>query len=312
MSDHSNSVLGNKLDISDVLILFYNTMWDQPLQLPEERLPDGCIITTDLRYFKEANAVVFHIPSLRRLPKQKPSGQIWIAWSIESEINYPQLRNSIYMRHFDLTMTYRQNASVPLHYFGFYNGPQNLADALRSPPKTKSGDKSVSLLISSRIDRSGRTAYVAELTQYLDIHSYGRLFRNRRIDQDEGRKTKLELIADYKFNLAFENSIAEDYVTEKFYDPLVAGSVPVYLGAPNVDEFAPGEHCYINTADFSGPKELADYLLELQHDKAAYAAYLGWKEKPFRPYFVKLLQSQVKHPFIQLYYAIIARREQSL
>lgn len=38
--------------------------------------------------------------------------------------------------------------------------------------------------------------------------------------------------------MAFENVIAMDYVTEKFYDPLIAGSVLVYLGAPNIADFA--------------------------------------------------------------------------
>jgi hypothetical protein len=34
------------------------------------------------------------------------------------------------------------------------------------------------------------------------------------------------------------------YVTEKFFDPLIAGSVSVYLGVPDVDKLAPGLHAY--------------------------------------------------------------------
>ena len=36
-----------------------------------------------------------------------------------------------------------------------------------------------------------------------------------------------------------ENSIATDYVTEKLYDAFVAGCVPVYYGAPNVEDLLP-------------------------------------------------------------------------
>ena len=43
---------------------------------------------------------------------------------------------------------------------------------------------------------------------------------------------KLPLFARYKFALALENSLAHDYVTEKFYQPLLAGAVPIYLGVP--------------------------------------------------------------------------------
>ena len=35
---------------------------------------------------------------------------------------------------------------------------------------------------------------------------------------------KLEALKRYKFSLAFENSNEEDYVTEKFFQSLVAGN----------------------------------------------------------------------------------------
>lgn len=41
----------------------------------------------------------------------------------------------------------------------------------------------------------------------------------------------LRLMAKYKFTLAFENALGEDYITEKFWRPLKLGSVPVYLGS---------------------------------------------------------------------------------
>eukprot|EP00960_Hanusia_phi_P059267 764116-Hanusia_phi.AAC.5 len=43
-----------------------------------------------------------------------------------------------------------------------------------------------------------------------------------------------------------ENSFVDDYVTEKFYQALIAGSVPVYLGAPNIHEFAPSPNSFID------------------------------------------------------------------
>ena len=58
--------------------------------------------------------------------------------------------------------------------------------------------------------------------------------QNRLLEEDTGRNSKLNLYRKYKFVIAFENAIEEDYVTEKFYDPLLAGSVPVYLGAPSI------------------------------------------------------------------------------
>lgn len=49
---------------------------------------------------------------------------------------------------------------------------------------------------------------------------------------------------------------------QEFFDPLIAREVSIYLGAPNINEFAPGEHCFIHANDFKSPKELADYIEE--------------------------------------------------
>ena len=36
----------------------------------------------------------------------------------------------------------------------------------------------------------------------------------------------------YKFVLAFENGVCDDYITEKFWRPLLVGSIPIYFGSP--------------------------------------------------------------------------------
>jgi hypothetical protein len=108
------------------------------------------------------------------------------------------------------------------------------------------------------------------------------------------------LIARYKFTLAFENSICKDYVTEKFFHPLMAGSVPVYLGAPNVEEFAPGDDCYIDAARFADPRALAAFLLALAADDDAYARYLQWKSRPLRRRFIEMAEKTRDDPFQRL------------
>lgn len=45
-----------------------------------------------------------------------------------------------------------------------------------------------------------------------------------------GGRQKTKLLRSYRFSLAFENSETPDYITEKFFDALMAGAVPVYLG----------------------------------------------------------------------------------
>ena len=73
------------------------------------------------------------------------------------------------------------------------------------------------------------------------------------------------------------------------------GSVPIYLGAPNVDDYAPGEHCFINVRDYDSPKHLAEYLQELLENPEAYNAYFDWKRKPYKVGFQQLLR-RVRKP----------------
>ena len=251
------------------------------LPLPEA---PGVVYSADRTQTDTADAVIFHVPSLASLPLWKPEGQIWIAWSLESSVNYPRLRDPGFMSRMDLTMTYRQDADSWQPYFMWYPADSFLTTLAR-PPRPKASGQLIASFVSSSCDESARLAYLAELAGSLDLHSYGRRGENRTLAEDRGRESKLEAIAGYKLTVAFENSIDEDYVTEKLFDPLVAGSVPVYLGAPNIDELAPGDHCFINALDFGSPRELAEHLRYLDSDEDAYQAYFAWKNRPLRPAF---------------------------
>jgi len=46
-----------------------------------------------------------------------------------------------------------------------------------------------------------------------------------------------------------------------------SGSIPVYWGAPNIHEFAPGADSYIDVRAYTSPEELADRLVALDGDE---------------------------------------------
>jgi alpha-1,3-fucosyltransferase 10 len=278
------------------LILFYNAFFDAYPDTSRLACAGECEFTSERSRMAEAGAVIFHLPRCPRIwEARKYPGQLWVGWSQESEVNVRALRRARFMAHFDLIATYRRCSDLWTSYV-----PRDVEQMLAAPSAKKEAAPAV-LFLSSAHDRSGRNRYLHELMRRMRVDSYGRLARNRQIEgPDLGEATKLAVIARYKFCLGFENSIAPDYVTEKFFEPLLAGSVPVYRGAPNVAEFAPGPKSYIDAGDFSGPADLAAYLNHLAVDDKAYGEYQQWKQAGFSPAFKALVRSRQQDPLCQL------------
>ena len=72
-------------------------------------------------------------------------------------------------------------------------------------------------------------------------------------------KSKAETLSRYRFALCFENQVLPGWITEKIFDCLFAGTVPVYWGAPDVLDRIPGE-CFIDMRRFGGFAELREFL----------------------------------------------------
>jgi len=236
--------------------------------------------SADRSRLKHADAVAFHIPDFTYArfgdtPKYK--GQLWVAWSMESNANYPLQADPAFLRHFDLRISYERSADIWLPYLPALEAWH---DAQRSPRPPGHSDAPVVMFQSANDNRSGRFEFAAELMRHIRVDSYGKTLHNCDLaETDDGRATKMRVIGRYAFCLAFENSIAPDYVTEKLFQPLLAGTVPVYLGAPNAHEFAP-PHSFIRAGDYGGPRGLAAYLHHLTAHPDEYAAYLAWRAQP--------------------------------
>lgn len=77
------------------------------------------------------------------------------------------------------------------------------------------------------------------LSKYKQVDGYGNMFGNSL------RKSKFEILPEYKFCLCPENSIYDGYITEKLIDAYAGGTVPIYSGDVSViDDFNDG--AYIN------------------------------------------------------------------
>jgi hypothetical protein len=73
------------------------------------------------------------------------------------------------------------------------------------------------------------------------------------------------LYKDTKFVIAVENTFKNGYITEKLTAPLLAGAVPIYLGAPDVASYI-NEQSFINVRDFSSYDDLVDHVINMTDD----------------------------------------------
>ncbi len=99
------------------------------------------------------------------------------------------------------------------------------------------------------------------------------------------------------FYLAFENLDIEDYVSEKIYEGLIAGTIPVYRGTRTIERFMPSNSSFINANDLS-PKQLANKLIELSKNAKEYNSYFNYKQVPLTKEFQDITSYSYSHPNI--------------
>ena len=281
---------------------YFGGHFGQNLTFPDQWELDLSIeFSYDISRTAEADAIWFHAPSIRNLPK-KIEGQKWIIMSMESAANYPFLRDKKIMSLFDIQMTYRLDSDVPVPYCKtqLYN------DFLDLPVLSFVEKREVPLLFVASNPVKQRDTYAKELSRYIPIDCPGKCLNNQSIDGFSDPSvyniSRLQnLIGQYKFYLCLENSNCTDYVTEKLYMPLAAGTVPVYQGANNVTDLIPQKDSIICTKDFASPKLLANYLLYLSNNATAYQQILNWKNMACTDLFKRLVEVASIEPLLRMF-----------
>ena len=98
----------------------------------------------------------------------------------------------------------------------------------------------------------------------------------RKVDFHSPKQCNQEIGNRYKFYFAFENTLCNDYVTEKLYNFLQLGTIiPVVYNAANMSRYAP-PNSFINVADFENAEQLAEHLHRVGNDEKLYTSYLKW------------------------------------
>jgi hypothetical protein len=108
---------------------------------------------------------------------------------------------------------------------------------------------------------------------------------------------KRATLAQYRYALCFENDAhpvwSRGYVTEKIFDCFYAFTVPVYLGAADIEKHVPPE-CFVDFRRFSSLNALDEYLLGMTDEE--YGGYLRAIER-----FLRAYDAPRKHSCFRLY-----------
>ena len=233
----------------------------------------GLHFTGNRSLYSQAHVVFFHhrdlSSDLSNMPKEpRPWFQKWVWMNKESPANCHQIPQATGL--FNITNNYRLDSTVPGRYGEIVQRSPKEED-FKLPAK----DKLVCWIVSNWNPNYKRVQYYNELKKHIHIHTYGGAF-GKRISAEEG----VQIITSCKFYLSFENSIFKDYITEKVYNPLSMGTVPVVLGPSrnNYEEHIPGSS-FIHFQDFDTPKMLADRLHYLDQNQQEYMNYYLWRRE---------------------------------
>ncbi|KAI5068415.1 hypothetical protein GOP47_0016760 [Adiantum capillus-veneris] len=214
-----------------------------------------------------------------------------IVRSMESAQYYPE--NNIENAHgkgITVVMTTSLASDVPVGYFSWAEYD------LMAPPKKKNKTVLAAAFISNCGGHNFRLEAITKLREFgVSIDSYGACLRNQ-----DGHVNKLETLRDYKFSLAFENSNEDDYVTEKFWQSLVAGSIPVVIGAPNIYDFAPSPKAILHIKSVNDIEDVANQIMHLASHEDAYNASVSWKYEGPSDAFKALVDMAVVHSSCRL------------
>uniref|UniRef100_A0A672FGL3 Fucosyltransferase n=1 Tax=Salarias fasciatus TaxID=181472 RepID=A0A672FGL3_SALFA len=227
----------------------------------------GCTITIDRRLYSQAHAVliahrdVINIGDWSLPQESRPPGQKWIWFNVYAPSN--SLRLWEYEGLYNLTLTYREDSDIAL------------------PVGPRPGF--VSWVVSHWGENLERVSLYKHLKEYIQIDVFGGV----GTPIPPGKENVVELIRQYRFYLAFENSQYTDYITEKLWNAVQGGAIPVVLGPSrkNYERFLPPE-AFIHVDDFPTVRDLARYLLVVKDSPSLIELHLSWRRdySMYRPY----------------------------
>ena len=108
-----------------------------------------------------------------------------------------------------------------------------------------------------------------ELSKYKRVDSLGAHLKNTEIEDTRNiagwEKESIRLKTPYKFSIAAENATFPGYTSEKIMTSMMANTIPIYWGDPNVRKWF-NEKSFINAMKYNSLEELVMRIREIDEN----------------------------------------------
>jgi hypothetical protein len=211
---------------------------------------------------------------LGKIPKEKLILFRWEPPTVQSEIWDPKIENL-----FHKIYTWNDERVDNIRFFKFhlpYSFP-------KIPDSLPFEERKFLTLIASRLSSKHPNQLYSEREKLIrffekrpkvEFDLYGRNWKKRKFHSWRGTipaPDKLDVLKKYRFAFAYENSRESGYITEKLWDCFAVGVVPIYWGAPNIEDYVPA-NCFIDRRKFANDADLLVFLAKMT--KEEWSAYI--------------------------------------
>jgi hypothetical protein len=151
-----------------------------------------------------------------------------------------------------------RNIRLPLYVL--YGGVARLLDKQTDFRYTEVKPKFCNL-ISSNPNAEYRNKFFKLLNLHKHVDSGGSHLNNIGFTVQD----KLEFINEYRFSICFENSHYPGYTTEKIYEAMTVGSIPIYWGNKRISEEF-NTKSFINVHDYKNLDAVIENIMDFENN----------------------------------------------
>jgi hypothetical protein len=325
-----------------IKLIFKEDAWWMPndLDIGDHDCPTTqCQLILGKEHDKEADAFISPLkpgrffPTISFPPKHDRKKNFNIMLNFESSIKYKMLLDPFFYAKYDIDV-YGSHTGWPVPKHLLANGSLSfveLSDLDRpASPFRKHGpafaerSDHVALFVSHCVGTRMRSKILAEIAKHITIYSFGSctppLAKKAKVADvypmcanlsTVGKMAEKECVLSYsKFSLSIENVQEHNYVTEKLYQALAMGAIPIYWGAPNAQDLIPHANSALIFTDLKDIQPLMARVKNISASEEVWNNHTRWKDGRFSDGFLGLIRHQRGSMFCRLCEHIAEKQSQ--